>query len=174
MKTQVERSKRFTNEHYIDGNTVRRTIEAPDPFEAERLRRVRRERYERERQEELERKRRMARRLHERELRRSRRSMAALTVLVTMFAITAGAYINLQSDITTRMRTISNLESKIATLKADNDEAYKRINTAVDLESIKEKAMTELGMSYAKESQIIYYTVGAEDYMNQYGEIPKE
>ena len=64
--------------------------------------------------------------------------------------------------------------SQIADLKADNDEAYKRINTSVDLDSIRNTAMTEYGMSYAKESQIVYYTVNDDDYMNQYSEIPRE
>ena len=27
-------------------------------------------------------------------------------------------------------------------------------------------------MSYVKESQIVYYSVGDDDYMNQYGDIP--
>ena len=72
------------------------------------------------------------------------------------------------------MRTISNLESQIADLKAENDEAFKRINTAVDLDAIKNTAINELGMFYASEDQIIYYTVENDDYMNQYIEIPAE
>ena len=91
-----------------------------------------------------------------------------------VFGMFAGAYINIQSDITARMRTISNLESQIADLKAENDEAFKRINTAVDLDAIKNTAINELGMFYASEDQIIYYTVENDDYMNQYIEIPAE
>ena len=45
---------------------------------------------------------------------------------------------------------------------------------SVDLDSIRNTAMTEYGMSYAKESQIVYYTVNDDDYMNQYSEIPRE
>ena len=59
-----------------------------------------------------------------------------------------------------------------ADLKAENDEAYKRLSTSVDLESVKKTALEELGMSYVKESQIVYYSVGDDDYMNQYGDIP--
>ena len=90
------------------------------------------------------------------------------------------------------MNTISSLESQIADLKADNDEAYKRIRMSVDLDSVREKALNELGMSYAKESQIsklanenVYsnqtvaghsqrYTVDNDDFMNQYSEIPQK
>ena len=45
---------------------------------------------------------------------------------------------------------------------------------SVDLDSVREKALNELGMSYAKESQFIYYTVDNDDFMNQYSEIPQK
>lgn len=153
-------------DYYIDGNVVRRMEAAPD------YRRERRERIEREREEELRKRRRTARRNQKKALRMSRSYVAFLTMAVVVFGVFAGLYIYLQSDVTARLKTISSLESQIADLKADNDEAYKRINTAVDLESIRNTAMNELGMSYAKESQIIYYSVGEDDYMNQYSEIP--
>lgn len=164
-RVRTDRGHR-TQDYYIDGNTVRRADAVPD------YRRERRERIEREREEELRQKRRTARRNQEKALRMSRSYVVFLTMAVIVFGTVAGLYIQLQSDITARMKTISGLESQIADLKADNDEAYKRINTAVDLDAIRNTAMNDLGMSYARESQIIYYEVGDDDYMNQYGEIP--
>lgn len=152
--------------YYIDGNTVRRMESAPD------YRRQHEERIRREQEEELRQKRRLARRKQEKAMRMSRSYVLFLTMAVVVFGIFAGMYIRIQSDITARMNKISSLESQIADVKADNDEAYKRINTSVDLDSIRDVAMQQLGMSYAKESQIIYYSVGDDDYMNQYGEIP--
>lgn len=160
MNRQKERK------YYVDGNTVRRMEAAPD------YRRDRRERVEREREEELRRKKRIARRNQEKALRMSRSYVAFLTLAVVIFGVFAGIFIKIQSDVTARMKTIANLESQIADLKADNDEAFKRISTSVDLENVKNTAINELGMSYAKESQIVYYSVGDDDYMNQYGEIP--
>ena len=49
-----------------------------------------------------------------------------------------------------------------------------QLQIEVDLDSIRNTAMTKYGMSYAKESQIVYYTVNDDDYMNQYSEIPRE
>ena len=132
------------------------------------------ERREREREIELRNRKRAARRNQERALRMSKSYVAFLTMAVMVFGIFTGAYIHIQSEMTARMNQISSLESQIADLKADNDEAYKRINTSVDLDSIRNTAMTEYGMSYAKESQIVYYTVNDDDYMNQYSEIPRE
>ena len=156
------------NNYYVDGNTVRRMEAVPD------YRRQREERERREREEEQKRRRRIARRNQEQVLRVSRSYVVFLTMVALVFAVFAGLYICIQSDITARMHTISNLESQIADVRAENDEAYKRINTSVDLESIRNVAMLQLGMSYAKESQIVYYSVGDDDYMNQYGEIPTE
>ena len=156
------------NNYYVDGNTVRRMEAVPD------YRRQREERERREREEEQKRRRRIARRNQEQVLRVSRSYVVFLTMVALVFAVFAGLYICIQSDITARMHTISNLESQIADVRAENDEAYKRINTSVDLESIRNVAMEQLGMSYAKESQIVYYSVEDDDYMNQYGEIPTE
>ena len=159
MKNQTERRASERN-YYVDGNTVRRMEAVPD------YRRERREREEREREEQLRRR--------KRQLRMSKRYVVFLTMAVTVFGVFAGTYIKIQSDMTARMNTISSLESQIADLKADNDEAYKRIRMSVDLDSVREKALNELGMSYAKESQIIYYTVDNDDFMNQYSEIPQK
>lgn len=168
MRSGNMRTNNTTGDYYIDGNTVRRVETAPD------YRRERRERIEREREEELRIRRRRARRNQERALRMSKSYVAFLTMAVVVFGAVAGLYIAIQSDITARMKTISALESQITDLKADNDEAYKRISTAVDLESVRDTAMNQLGMSYAKEAQIVYYSVGDDDYMTQYSEIPSK
>ena len=110
----------------------------------------------------------------ERALRANRGYVIFLSIGVAIFGFFAGKYIEIQSDITARMKTISRLESQIANLKAENDEAYKRINTAIDLDAIKNTAINELGMFYAAEGQIVYYTVEDDDYMNQYIQIPTE
>lgn len=153
--------------YQVDGNTVRRMEAMPD------YRKERRDRQEREREEELRKRRRAAARNQEKALRMSKSYVVFLTMAVTVFGVFCGAYIKLQSDVTARMKAIASLESQVTDLKADNDEAYKRINTAVDLDAIKAKAIDELGMFYATQDQIVYYSVDKTDYMNQYNEIPQ-
>ena len=160
-----------TSGFYTEGNAARQ-LEAmpamPDYREEIKRRKAAEEEAERKRQK------RIARQQQERALRANRRYLMFLTMGVAIFGVFAGAYINIQSDITARMKTISRLESQIADLKAENDEAYKRINTAIDLDAIKNTAIDELGMFYATKEQIVYYTVENDDYMNQYIEIPTE
>ena len=69
------------------------------------------------------------------------------------------------------MRQISNLETQISELKTTNDASEKRLDTTMNLETIKEKAQKDLGMSYADSDQIVYYSVDNTDYMNQYGSV---
>ncbi len=81
-------------------------------------------------------------------------------------------YISLQSDITSSIKNISRLESKLNTMKLDNDEEYSRITSSVDLEEVKRVAIQELGMRYAEEGQIITFSGKGSDYMRQVADIP--
>ena len=102
----------------------------------------------------------------------SRRYVAFLAVAVSITCLVCAAYVHLQAEITTRMSNISALEKEIADLKTDNDTTLKRVNTSINLNEIKEKAIAELGMVYAAPDQVAYYSIEDSDYMTQYEEIP--
>lgn len=153
----------YAQNTYIEGNTVRRMEAAPD---------YRRERKERLREEEKRSRQHAARRNQERALLINRGYVAFLTMAVIITAMASVGYIKLQSNITSHMKSISTLESQLEDIKADNAAAQKRINTAIDLNHIKDVAVNELGMVYASESQIVYYSIDNNDYMNQYEDIP--
>lgn len=76
-------------------------------------------------------------------------------------------YIQLQSELTNKHRQIAILESEVNSLKLSNDEEYSRITRSVDLDEIKRIAITELGMIYAEEGQIVPYNSVTNDYMRQ-------
>lgn len=96
-----------------------------------------------------------------------------LAVAVTAMGFICIQYLQLQADITGRVKNISKLESTLNDLKLANDEEYARIMGSVDLEEIKRVAMEELGMKYASESQIITFSGDSSDYVRQYKDIPK-
>lgn len=76
-------------------------------------------------------------------------------------------YLQLQSDITTKVKNISKLESELNTMQLTNEENYNRIISSVDLEEIRKIAIGELGMTYAQEGQIITYENAGRDYMRR-------
>ena len=70
-------------------------------------------------------------------------------------------YIQMQSELTTKITEVSRMESEL------NDEEYSRITSNINLEEIKRIAIGELGMTYATEGQVITYASSSNDYMRQ-------
>lgn len=136
-------------EEYIEGNTVRKL--------------------EPQRQPEVP-----VRKPHH-EVRKNRdkaRHMSIGYVLFLATALCAAAfilvnYIQLQSDLTNLTESVAAKESRLNYLKVSNDEEYSRIVNSVDLEEVKRIAMSELGMIYAQEGQIVEYEGRNNDYMRQ-------
>lgn len=98
-------------------------------------------------------------------------------LLVMMVAIAAMCfalimYVNLQADIMNRVNNISTMEKQLNNMKLANDETYTKIISNVDLEEIKYVAITQLGMTYAQEGQVITYTGEGSDYVRQYSDLP--
>lgn len=94
----------------------------------------------------------------------------ATALLVSGFILIS--YIRLQSDITNSINHISALESELNALRLTNDEEYSRIESSVNLEEIKKIAITELGMTYAAEGQVVEYSSEGSDYVRQIEDIP--
>lgn len=92
--------------------------------------------------------------------------MGALVV----FASVLIGYVQLQSRITTTVKSISVMESQLNTLQIANEEKYNRIVSNVDLEEVRKVAIGELGMTYAGEGQIVTYENAGSDYMRKVSE----
>lgn len=153
-----ERERRraaYRNGAYVQGNTARRLQAVPER-ENEPLRKV------------------STRTRKNRERARHMNIGSVLSMAVAMVA--AGFiltwYLTLQSDITNSIKHIAALESELNELKRDNDENYNRITSDINLEEVKRVAIQELGMSYAKEGQIVIFNGEGSDYIRQTGDIP--
>jgi len=94
-----------------------------------------------------------------------------VAVALTLTAFVLVNYISLRSDVTNRLDHISRLETQLNDLKLENDATYSRINSNMDLEEIREAAIRDLGMTYAKEGQVETFTSENGDYVRQIGEI---
>lgn len=82
-------------------------------------------------------------------------------------------YIGLQSDLTNCVTTISSMEQELNDLTLANDEEESRINSRMDLEEIRNIAIAELGMTYAKEGQMESFSSEDSDYVRQVADIPQ-
>ncbi len=158
---------------YIDGNTVRKLQPSRQQRSEETHReyeeRRRREREQQQRQKEI---RAAARRNQERALSISPGYVAFLMCAMVVMALVFGSYLRLQAQVSGQIKNVASLEQEAVSLEAENDALEKKIETSVDLESIRDRAMRELGMVYPSEGQIQYFDIGSSDYMNQYKEIP--
>ena len=80
-------------------------------------------------------------------------------------------YIRLQSEITASVKRIATMESTLNSMKTANDEEDSRIESSVDLDEIRRIAITELGMVYPDEDQIVTVPDEGNDYVRQVTDI---
>lgn len=97
-----------------------------------------------------------------------------LTAAACMVLWSCVHYLQLQEETTSRVKNIASLETSLEELRKENDDNYTRIMTSVDLDYIRDVAINELGMVYAKADQVVLYDGGTRDYVRQSGEIPQE
>ncbi|MDD6038032.1 MAG: hypothetical protein PUD20_04445 [bacterium] len=171
-ETRRSQGRQYQNVTYISGNTVRYADAMPDNWEQQQQEQrqsreadLRRSRQQREHRANV-------RRNQNRALIMNRGYVAFLSFAVIVTCITAVGYIKLQSDITIHLDNIAALETTVNNLRADNDATYKRLATSVRVEEVRDRAINDLGMTFPREDQIVYYRINNTDYMTQYGEIP--
>ncbi|MCL2717579.1 MAG: cell division protein FtsL [Lachnospiraceae bacterium] len=95
-----------------------------------------------------------------------------LVCALLISAFTLSNYIGLQSDITTSIKQIARLERELNNLRLANEENHSRITNNVDLDYIRQVAIQELGMIYAKEGQVIDFAGNNTDFVRQLNPLP--
>lgn len=76
-------------------------------------------------------------------------------------------YIQSQAELAAKISEISQLEKELNTIKRSNDEEMERLESSMNLEEIKRRAIIELGMVCANENQVIIYQSLNHDYMRK-------
>ena len=155
---------------YIDGNTVRRQQAVPQrregvPGRKKELPQRSKEEIIRDRERQ-----RAAKRNRQRALAVNRGYVMFLAAATLICCGVCAVFIYFQSNITTHISSIASLETQLSDLKADNDAAENRLETAMTLDEIKARA-GELGLVYPGSDQIRHYSVESSDYMNQYSDV---
>lgn len=177
----MSREQYYQTEYYVDGNTIRKRQKAVTSHKHAQLNTayqpVRRERLEevpiRRRQAEEERHGQTVERI----LPVQNWDVKSLLVIFAAIVVTffmCISYLEAQEMVTAMSKRAASLESEIMTLKNENDAAYNRIDSSVDLQYVYDVAVNELGMVHAMDNQVVAYNSRKSNSVRQYGEIPTE
>lgn len=151
-----QRSDRYDRVSYVEGNTARNLQTAPR-YEEPRRRRVSKS----------------TARNRARALQMSRGYVVFLTLASAATLFACVQFLQLKAEMTAQLKQVASLESQLSELRADNEAYYNEIVSSVDLEKIREKAIHDLGMSYAAADQVVTYTTTGNSYVRQYQDVPE-
>ena len=95
---------------------------------------------------------------------------SALLVMTTVVLLSVNIfqYIELRSDTAKISTAINGTNKEVISLIQLNDEKYDRILSNINLDTVREVAINELGMVYASDEQIIDFDAQVDDYVQQY------
>lgn len=142
---------------YVYGNTVRREVQTISPAPAKKPKEIS-QRVQKNRNKALH-------------MNRGYVIFLAVAAVVALFACVQ--YLQLQSEITNRSKHITSMQQELADAREANTTKYNAVVNSMNLEEIREKAMTELGMVYAAADQIVEYKSPTSNLVTQYAEIPE-
>lgn len=152
-RRMVQQNIGYTKRGYIEGNTVRKIDTV------------------REMQQPVRRENRVVRKNRDRALYMNLPYVLFLTMALMITGVMLIGYLQAQSNLTVSVKRVAALESELNDMKLANDEQLERINSALDMEEVKRIAVEELGMTYAKEGQVILVSGEGSDYVRQLAEM---
>ena len=148
-RRMVQQNIGYTNRGYIEGNTVRKIDTV------------------REMQQPVRKENRAVRKNRDRALYMNLPYVLFLAMALMITGVMLIGYLQAQSNLTISVKRVAALESELNDMKLANDEQLERINSALDMEEVKRIAVEELGMTYAKEGQVIFVSGEGSDYVRQ-------
>jgi hypothetical protein len=82
-------------------------------------------------------------------------------------------YLSMQSGVVSRSESVTALQEELADLTEANTARYNAAANSVNIETVRDRAMNEMGMVYAAQGTVIEYDQPAGDYVKQYSSIPE-
>lgn len=81
-------------------------------------------------------------------------------------------YLQMKRAVKVYNTSIEKLESRLSTLRSENDALYESVMNSIDWQYIRDRAVYDLGMKYAAEEQIVWYNTDDSYYIRQYCDVP--
>lgn len=92
---------------------------------------------------------------------------------ILLLAAISLSYVYLNTQKIQLRKEIASMKTELNETKIENDNLESEINSQIDYNKIKKKAISKLGMKKPKADHIIKYGNVASDYVRQYGSIPE-
>ena len=145
---------------YVDGNTVRKTAAEPvRPYERPAKRRVSKQ----------------TAKNRTKALQMGKGYVLFLSIVSVATLFLCVHFIQLRSTVTSQIKEMAALETQLNRMVAENDALYDKTVNDIDLEYVRDVAINQMGMTYATEDQIIWYSAnGTNSYVRQYQDVPTE
>lgn len=97
-----------------------------------------------------------------------------LAVAAVCIVVICMMYLELQSDVMNRSENVISMQQQLSELTEANNAAYNAAVDSVNLETVHEKAMNEMGMVYDSDGTVIEYDSPSGEYVRQYKDIPED
>lgn len=108
---------------------------------------------------------------------RAKNISPAYAVFLAVAAVFAVAvcilYLSLQSDVVRRSEHVTAMQEELADLTEANDTAYNSAADSVNIETVRDRAMNEMGMVFAAQGTVVEYDSPSGEYVKQYSDIPE-
>lgn len=161
VRNANRRADNYHTRTYVDGNTVRRAQVLREPARKQPIQQPRPRKVSRN--AKMNRKRAMA---------MNRGFVVFLTLICIAVLFTGVQFLQMKAEVTAKTKTVANLEAELSALKADNDAYYSQVSASADLDAIKKRAISKLGMKYPTEEQMVSYETLRSSYVRQYQDVP--
>ena len=96
-----------------------------------------------------------------------------LATMLVMVIISCVIMLAVQGSVESKERKIESIQQEIQDIQADNAAYENKLESMYSLDDIYTIATNELGMVYSQNRSIIYYEDAQDDYVKQYGDVPK-
>ena len=96
-----------------------------------------------------------------------------LATMLVMVIISCVIMLAVQGSVESKERKIESIQQEIQDIQADNAAYENKLESMYSLDDIYTIATNELGMVYSQNGSIIYYEDAQDDYVKQYGDVPK-
>ena len=98
-------------------------------------------------------------------------TLAVIGVVAVIFTFCV-SYLRTRAAMQANEAKIASLQAQLSSLTSENDDEAMKLSANVDYQEIYRVATEELGMTYPTGGQVVEYSAGDSEYVEQYSDVP--